>query len=150
MWCNLPICAECQVQAVHIHSQFVLISHNGHLYTILGGNEIRLLMAARKAIERTRQRGFKKPRINLILCKDERYYFCESCFSGGGEVVSGTAPEWVGQRILGTDVTYTRDEVKEAAVDDIEWGDIPHPDDDCRCPGSCSASVHLVDRKSVV
>ena len=96
MWCTTPTCAECEVEAVHIYSQFVLISHNGHLYTILGGDNRALTDAARTAIERTMQRGIKRPKITLMMCKNERYYFCESCFSDGGEVVSGTAPEWVG------------------------------------------------------
>ena len=43
-----------------------------------------------------------------------------------------------------TDVTHKIDPVKGLAVTDVMWGDVPHPDDKCKCPESCTALVHLV------
>ena len=150
--CTISVCAECQVETAEIKGEYLLISHNSHLYTILSGDNTALEVAMYEATDRTEQRGFETSNVNkvkIIRCKRGRHYFCQSCFSPGGQVVSSIVPEWVGRTVIETSAmeprfSYRMDPVRGLAVTDVVWEDVPNPSRECKCPVVCLASVHLV------
>ena len=128
------------METIQIGDPCVVMSHNSHLYTVLGGNFGAMEQAALKVRERNR---FKTPG-DFRWCSGRRHSFCQSCFSLGDKVVSGMAPECVGLTRLETPATHEMDPFTGLAVTPVTWGDIIHPDSACTCPESCAASVHRV------
>jgi len=151
--CHVPVCRGCRVEAVELVRPAVLMSHEGCLYAIVGGQAPGLDRGTRTAIERAKQRGVRFHSFLFTVQKLEHDYLCQSCFPTQGptmdKLLPETKPEWIGRGVVNSETPggYTVDPTRGVAVTDLVWEDVPRAEGVCTCPEfnpGCLASVHLV------